>query len=527
VSAQGQVTTDPPVAFASIVDAIDARVAGLPASPALIWRDGAVTYAELGAMVRDAQVALLGLDVPAGVPVALVARKSPRAIAFILACLATRRPLVLPPVDLGRAALDAVIARSGAGHIVATGDGEGLLVTKTGAATPPREQRTASAAPPAAALMLTTSGSTGLSKIVPITREAIDRFASWAGPHFGIGARTPVLNCAPLNFDLCLLDVWTSLAWGASVVLVDQNEATHASGLLELLQTHNVAVVQAVPLFYRLVIEAARERPCRVRSVEHLIVTGETMRPAGLEALSEIFDRAVLHNVYGCTETNDSFTGEIDLAEVRRRGIVPIGRPLPGVHARLVAPDGTTVTGEGIGELWVSTPFQTPGYLDPALNAGRFVADVDEDAPERAFFRSGDLIRRHPDGALTVEGRDDFQVKVRGVRVNPHEVEAVLQEHPDVVEAAVLAVGDGASGTQLHAVVHRRADALLSGLVLRGHCAAWLPLAAIPSRMSVVDLSLPRTSTGKLDRARCHELAEIRPSRPSRPLTVLTPATAR
>jgi len=121
VSAQGQVTTDPPVAFASIVDAIDARVAGQPASPALIWRDGAVTYAELGAMVRDAQVALLGLDVPAGVPVALVARKSPRAIAFILACLATRRPLVLPPVDLGRAALDAVIGHPADGVAVRAG----------------------------------------------------------------------------------------------------------------------------------------------------------------------------------------------------------------------------------------------------------------------------------------------------------------------------------------------------------------------------------------------------------------------
>jgi acyl-coenzyme A synthetase/AMP-(fatty) acid ligase len=372
-----------------------------------------------------------------------------------------------------------------------------------------------------AALLLTTSGSTGVPKLVPIAQPAIDRFASWAGPHFAIDAGTAVLNCAPLNFDLCLLDIWTSLARGATVVLVDQVETTHAGRLLDLLLAQEVAVVQAVPLCLRLLVEAARERGRRIGCVEQLIVTGEALRPAALEALGETFSAAVMHNVYGCTETNDSFCDEIDLADVRRRGASPIGRPLPGVRARLVGDGGAIVAGAGVGELWVSTPFQTSGYLDASLNAGRFVAGVDAGDPLRTYFRTGDLVRRHADGELTVEGRADLQVKVRGVRVDRAAIEGVLAEHPAVAEAAVLTSDDEAAGTLLHAVVGRRPGAALDGLALRAHCAAHLPLAAIPARMTLVDRPLPRTSTGKLDRAALgRELAEDLP-------TVSTPATTR
>ncbi len=109
-------------------------------------------------------------------------------------------------------------------------------------------------------------------------------------------------------------------------------------------------------------------------------------------------------------------------------------------------------------------------------------------------------MHRAADGTCTLRGRTDFQVKVRGVRVNPQEVEAVLLTHPLVREAAVLALPDPLAGKLLHAVV-RGADGL-DGLALRGHLARGLPRAAIPPRCASPGTPLPRTSTGKVDRER-------------------------
>ena len=104
--------------------------------------------------------------------------------------------------------------------------------------------------------MLTTSGSTGLPKIVPLTVGAVDHFTDWAAAQFEIGPGTNVANYAPLNFDLCLLDIWTTLKHGGCVVMVDQDRATHGGYLADLLADNEVNVVQAVPMLYRLLIDA-------------------------------------------------------------------------------------------------------------------------------------------------------------------------------------------------------------------------------------------------------------------------------
>ena len=119
------------------------------------------------------------------------------------------------------------------------------------------------------------------------------------------------------------------------------------------------------------------------------------------------------------------------------------------------------------GELLVWTPFQTRGYLNAALNEGRFASHPDAGDGETTYYHTGDVVRRHEDGSLTLEGRADFYVKVRGVRVSTEVVEQAIQEHPDVVEVAVVAVPDELAGKRLHAVVRREAESKLNSLVLR------------------------------------------------------------
>src|SRR5262249_42152011 len=161
---------------------------------------------------------------------------------------------------------------------------------------------------------------------------------------------------------------------------------------------------QAVPMFYEILADAARRAPARFESVRHVLVTGDTIRDACLAELPALFPRARIYNVYGCTETNDSFMADLTgLA----RGPLPLGTPLPGVHSFLMAEDDTVLTGPGVGELFVTTPFQTPGYLGGEGDE-KFVV-VAPDGVARRYFRSGDLLRRHRDGQLTLVGRIDFR----------------------------------------------------------------------------------------------------------------------
>ncbi|HWH00626.1 MAG TPA: AMP-binding protein, partial [Pilimelia sp.] len=355
-------------------------------------------------------------------------------------------------------------------------------------------------APADTSFVLTTSGSTGVPKLVPLPHDAVARFVAWAHGVFGLGPGRRVLNYAPLNFDLCLLDVWATLAHGGCVDLVPGDQATQPAYLFELLDTRDVHVIQAVPMFYELLLAAARGAGRRFSAAAHVIVTGDVIRPASLAQLRRLFDRATLYNLYGCTETNDSFLHPVPPGAPLPDPL-PLGRPLPGVDALLVAPDGTPVEGAGVGELYVATPFQAHGYLNSPEAGDRF-AGHPSGAHARRYFRSGDLVARDADGVLTLSGRTDAHVKVRGQRVNLTEVERVLAAHDQVVEAAVVTTADRLGGTALHAAVRRAAGSRLNSLVLRRHCADHLPSAAIPTSLHIADDPLPRTSTGKVDRTR-------------------------
>jgi acyl-coenzyme A synthetase/AMP-(fatty) acid ligase len=343
--------------------------------------------------------------------------------------------------------------------------------------------------------MLTTSGSTGAPKIVPLPDAAVDRFTTWAHQRFDVGPGRSVLNYAPLSFDLCLLDVWATLRHGGRVVLVDTAQALSAPYLIELMRRHQPHVVQSIPLFYRLIADAAADGGERLPGVEHVIFTGDTLPRRYLGALPGLFPDARLYNVYGCTETNDSFLYEVDGSRLPDRP-APLGVPLPGVTALLADSEGTVFAGPGIGELWVHTPFQADGYL----GGGPFPPAPNGSRPGHRFFRSGDLVRRHDDGALTLEGRTDHQVKIRGSRINTAEVERVLLDHPEIVEAAVVTVPDATAGRSLCAVLRRVPGSTLNSLALRRHCAMSLVPAAIPATIRITDAPLPRTSTGKVDR---------------------------
>jgi acyl-coenzyme A synthetase/AMP-(fatty) acid ligase len=490
----------------SLADHFAEQAQRQPDAPAVIWDGEPISYGELQQMAEGAGGELEGL--PEDRPVGLRAKKSPEAIALILACLRARKPFLLPSIELAPETLAQLFAQAGVSQVISPQGPRSQSAASLRALVD--EARTDDSAPSEwppvggaedVTFMLTTSGSTGLPKIVPLTAGGVDAFTDWAAEQFEIRPGTVVANYAPLNFDLCLLDIWTTLKHGGTVAMVDQDRATQGAYLADLIGDNQVNVLQAVPMLYRLLIDVNRADGRTFPSVKHVITTGDKIPATSLAELPKLFPNARFYNIYGCTETNDSLIHEfLGLAEGNVPSHVPVGQPIPGVIARVQQDDGTALEGTGTGEFMVWTPFQTRGYLKSSLNEGRFVTLSENGGDGRTYYKSGDIVRRHEDGTLTLEGRADFYVKVRGVRVSTQVVEQAIQEHPAVVEVAVIAVPDELAGARLHAQVRREADAKLNSLMLRQHCATRLARTEMPSTIEIVTEPLPKTSTGKVDR---------------------------
>jgi len=494
-------------AVRSLADHFAAQVQQRPDAPALIWEGLPVSYRELQQLSNSSFAELQDARLREDRPVGIRAKKSPEAIGLILACLRAGRSFLLPSIELAPETLAQLFAQAGTSQVLSphgprsesAASLRALVDDARGAPDAPGCEWPPPGGAEEVTFMLTTSGSTGLPKIVPLTATGIDAFTDWAAEQFEIRPGTVVANYAPLNFDLCLLDIWTTLKHGGCVTMVDQDRATQGGYLADLVNDNQVNVLQAVPMLYRLLIDVHREDGRTFPSVRHVISTGDKIPATSLAELPRLFPRARFYNVYGCTETNDSLIHEfLGLADGDVPTNVPVGQPIPGVVVRVQQEDGSALEGPGTGEFMVWTPFQTRGYLKSSLNEGKFVTVEDDNG--RTYYKSGDIVRRHEDGTLTLEGRADFYVKVRGVRVSTQVVEQAIQEHPAVVEVAVIAVPDDLAGARLHAQVRREPEAKLNSLILRQHCATRLARTEMPSTIEIVTDPLPKTSTGKVDR---------------------------
>ncbi|MBV8853817.1 MAG: AMP-binding protein, partial [Sinobacteraceae bacterium] len=234
-------------------------------------------------------------------------------------------------------------------------------------------------------------------------------------------------------------------------------------------------------------------------SLRHLVLGGEPFAVKLQQEFSKRLDVARITNLYGPTEATIDATGFV-VAEEPPGPYVPIGRPLPNYRAYVLDAGLEPVAVGVCGELYISGAGLARGYVGRAgLTAERFVADRFGAAGSR-MYRTGDLARWRSDGVLEFLGRADAQVKVRGFRIEPGEVEAVLVRHASVAQAAVIARAEGGGGSQrLIAYVVASAGARVDGLELRAHVGRSLPEHMVPSAFVVLD-RLPLTPNGKLDR---------------------------
>ncbi|MEM7482390.1 MAG: amino acid adenylation domain-containing protein [Acidobacteriota bacterium] len=509
-----------------VVEVIARRAAEQPEATAVLDASGAASYGEIAADAARLADRLTALGIGADDVVAIHLPRDRRFVAAVLGTMASGAAYL--PLDPGypRPRLLGAIADAGA-RILVTGEPEGEAETLTeefaegggtvlrpdtlDGGTPSLIPRPVS--PAVAAYVLFTSGSTGRPKGVVVSRGALAASTAARGVHY----REPVgvyLLLSSFSFDSSVAGLFWALADGGALALAPGGFQWDLRGLLATAEGWGVTHLLALPSLWWLLLEekAAADRFPELRCV---IVAGEACPASLVELHRRVTPEAELHNEYGPTEG----TVWASVAELRSEApgaAVPIGWAAPHAHLHLRDRNfGGPLPAGAPGELLIGGAGVARGYIGrPAETAARFVPDPWSGASGARLYRSGDRAWRRGDGALVFLGRSDRQVKVRGHRIEPAEIERLLGEHPKVRAAAVVTAG---AAEELRLVAWVESAEVPSGLVeeLRSWLVARLPEALVPSVITVA-AALPRLPNGKLDRA---ALAEREPE-PARPLYV-------
>ncbi|WP_149830555.1 non-ribosomal peptide synthetase/type I polyketide synthase, partial [Streptomyces tailanensis] len=358
--------------------------------------------------------------------------------------------------------------------------------------------------PAGAAYVLYTSGSEGAQKGVVGTHEALVNRLRWMWKAYPYAPGEVACQRVAGTFVDAAAELFGPLLAGVGLVVFDDEMAADASRLVHALREERVTRLVVVPSLLRVLLLALEGSGQSLPALRYVTVSGETMPPDLLARFRELLPHTRLLNLYGCTEVAADATWH-DAGTAASPGAptgdpaesVPIGRPLTGVRVYLLDGAGSLVPVGAPGEIHVGGAGLARGYLnDPARTAERFVPDPFSTEPGARLYRTGDLARYRADGTLEFLGRADAQVKVRGVRVEPTEIEAALVRHPKVRAVAVVAAP---AGEERRLVAHVVAEDGTESDELRWFLVERLPAALLPSAYVFTD-ALPLTSSGKIAR---------------------------
>ncbi|WP_181727420.1 amino acid adenylation domain-containing protein [Streptomyces sp. PT12] len=523
IAEANRVLEPPPAPVPVLPVAIAARTRETPEAVALEDGERTVCYRELTDAGERTRRLLAAAGVGRGDVVAVLAPRGPELAAAVLGVWgAGAAYLPLDPAlperriayQLDDAGARAVLCAPGAAvpaaaeasahPMVAVGgapEGRGPATTPSPSLPPsPSPTPSPSPSPDDPAYLIHTSGSTGLPKGTVVTHGNLANLIAHFTDELGASAGGGVLWLTAFSFDISALELFLPLATGGRVVVAPDEARTEGAALAELLKRRAVGTVQATPTTWRLVLPEAGA----LLAGRNVLCGGEPLPPA--LAADLVATGCVARNVYGPTETTIwSTSGPLGH---RADGRVSVGRPVRDTQVFVADPEGRELPLLVPGELCVAGGGVAAGYhRRPELTEERFGTHP----AFGRFYRTGDRARWLPDGTLEVLGRSDRQVKLRGVRVELGEVEAVLAEHPDVRGCAVTVRESGTVDAALVAFV----ESPLGDAVARPlweFAAQRLPRACLPQEFVALD-RLPVNTSLKVDHPALARMAAARARR--------------
>ncbi len=490
-----------PAPAPTLAEAVAAQAAATPDAPAAISDEGRLTYAALEGRARALAQRLRALGVGPEQRVGVMARRTPELLVALLGVLksgAAYVPLEAtdPPARWRYLIEDAGLVALVVTHTDLVGDHlpaalPCVSLEEGGSEAPGHSLPRVS--PDGAAYVIYTSGSTGAPKGVVVSHRSVLNYLTWVNVALlpDPAERMPLVT--RLTFDASLKQLWAPLLRGTPVWLLSEEVLADPARLMTALATQPATTFNGVPSLWQAMLDAVAQGRAEAPAahLRRVLLGGEALSSDLVARTHRWFPQAALWNLYGPTE----LTANATAALITDPEALTIGRGIAGARAYVVDAHGELVPVGVPGELVVGGPGVAHGYLHrPGLTAARFVPDPYGEEPGARLYRTGDRVRWRVEGQLEFLGRLDDQVKVRGFRVEPGEVECALLRHPQVEQAAVVA-REG----RLAAYVVPAAGAAPSAATLRDFLARSLSAHLIPSAFVALS-ALPLTPTGKLDR---------------------------
>ncbi|QWF84113.1 non-ribosomal peptide synthetase [Amycolatopsis sp. CA-230715] len=495
--------TERPVPAVDVATLFEQQVRRAPQAPALADRGTTLSYVELDARANRLAHRLAGLGVGPEAPVGLLMERSAELVVAMLAVVKAGGAYVPLHASYPPARVGSMLRETGAAVLI-TDRALAANAADLGATVLVVEEQRLDELPGTApgvgltgenlAYIMYTSGSTGDPKGVGVTHAGVVRLAADRGWHDGGDHR--VLLHSSHAFDAATWEIWGALLSGHQLVVAPEVDFD-VDALAAMIADYRITSALLTTSLFNLVAEQAPECLAPVREI---LCGGEAASPAAMSSVRQHCPNTRLVNAYGPTEvTVIAASHELDPS-------APVGNPVPiGVPAdnlrAYVLDTGLRLVPPGVaGELYVAGLGLARGYVGrQAMTAERFVA-APYGEPGGKMYRTGDLVRWNSSGRLEYLGRADQQVKMRGLRIEPGEIEAALLAHPGIAQATVVARADGPGGRMLVAYLVPADDREPEATEVRRHLAQSLPTYMVPTAM-VFLTALPLNSNGKVDRA--------------------------
>ena len=462
---------------------ITAQAARTPSAVAVIAADRQITYAELDRASGRVASRLQRAGVAPGALVPILAE---RGLDFVIAILGVLRAgAAFVPLDPRWPAprLAALLATEGLSLVGSSLDDPG---------SDPLDFVDSDVDPESPIYAIFTSGSTGVPRLALVPHRGLTNRFAWMDEAFSAAPPVTLQTTAPI-FDSAVWQLLWPLTRGGAAVIPPDAPALPTAILVDLVARHAITILDFVPSIFDLALDDLLAAAPQLASVRDVILGGEAIRRGPVARFQSAFPGVRVTNLYGPTEASIGCISQV--VDASSDTEIPIGRPIANVRAILLDAAGRLTPIGAVGEIHLGGAAVGLGYHDdPAATRAAFLANPFPELAATTLYRTGDLGRQRADGSILFLGRRDDQLKVRGLRVEPAEIERALLEHPDVRDVGV--------------VIERRApapDRLVAWIVptppadLVIFARARLPEALVPSRFAAA-ARLPRSAAGKLDR---------------------------
>ena len=461
---------------------------------ALVFAGGQLSYGDLNNRADRLALDLRARGVAAGVIVPLVLERSLEMIVSILGCLKAGGAYL--PIDTatppGRRQY--ILDDCGA-QVLLSDTGPNTLIEDNGAVVSGNRE----SAPSDPAYVIYTSGTTGRPKGMLIEHRSVIRLMFNDRFLFDFGSRDTWTMFHAYHFDFSVWEMYGALLYGGRLVVIPAMTARDPAAYLEILQREQVSVLNQTPSAFYNLSEAEFKRPTGDLSLKYVIFGGEALKPVKLKKWRRRYPRTRLVNMFGITETTVHVTFKEIGEEEIDHNISNIGGPIPTLTTYVLDGYLKLLPLKTAGELCVAGDGVGRGYLNrPGLTADKMVPNPFK--PQERLYRSGDLARQFMNGDLEYLGRIDHQVKLRGFRIEPGEIEDHLARHPQV-KAAVVVDGEDVHGDRYltaYVVPLPASPFTLDMSKLREYLSSRLPSYMIPAYF-VQLAAIPLTANGKVD----------------------------